>query len=87
MIHNTPHPQAGHTVTLNDGRTLLIEDWWDRVSGTSWQDSRTPVAFHYALRAGTDGLPLDNDVLYGKDTHELGHLVHATEIAQTNEGS
>ncbi|MET8866481.1 hypothetical protein ABZW11_26385 [Nonomuraea sp. NPDC004580] len=80
-IHTTPHALAGQAATLKDGRTLRVEDWWDRAAGESWQVSQTPAAFLYALRVSSDGLPVDNDVVYGKDDAGFGHLVHVTEIA------
>ncbi|MGP3914370.1 hypothetical protein [Nonomuraea sp. 10N515B] len=86
-IHTTPHALAGQSSTLKDGSTLRVEDWWDRVSGESWQVSQAPAAFMYALRSATDALPLDNDVIYGKDDHGIGHLVHVTEIAEPGQAA
>lgn len=85
MIHPTPHALAGQTGSLKDGRTLQVEDWWDRVAGQSWQFSQTPAAFNYALRTSIDALPLDNEVIYGHDAQGIGHLAHATEIAEPGE--
>ena len=89
-MHITPHPYAGQTVTLVDGVELdgqfggglAVEDWNDRVFGQSWQAMQGhPAALAYAVRAAAAGLPLDNDVVYGKTPDGLGHLVHVSELA------
>lgn len=82
-IHPTPFARAGQTVRLKDGSELRIEDYWERVYGKSWQDSDgNPAVYHYALRAAGTGLPLDNEVVYGKDARNIGHLVHVNELAE-----
>lgn len=85
MIHDTPHPWAGQEVTVVvDGQEFpyLVEDWWDRVSGQSWQISvGNPAAIQYALRGGIAGLPYDDEVVYGKVDH-LGHIIHVSEIKE-----
>lgn len=86
MIHKETHPLAGQTVKLAgktfNGSEVRIEDWWDRVYGKSWMDSEgNPAALNYAFRAGSDGLPLGDDVVYGK-IGGLGHLIHVSEIVQ-----
>lgn len=83
MIHNEPHPLAGQTVKVDLGTGPVpyeIEDWWDRVSGSSWMYAEgNPAALAYAFR--TAGLtPIDNEVVYGKAG--LGHLVHVSEIKE-----
>jgi hypothetical protein len=86
--HTTPHPLAGQTVTITadihgDGTTAhkyLVEDWNDRLFGQSWMDMQGhPASLAYAVRSAVAGLPLDNEVVYGKAGH-LGHLVHVSEI-------
>jgi hypothetical protein len=91
--HPEPHPLAGQTVTIRhdvkDAREMVVggasyrvEDWWDRVSGTSWTEaSGNPAAMQYAIRTGcaVDPVPIDDEVLYGK-IDGFGHLVHVTEI-------
>jgi hypothetical protein len=87
MIHEQPHPKARTTVTLPAGvladapTEYCIEDWWDRVSGSSWQHAvGNPAALVYALRSSAKGLPLDDEVVYGK-AGPFGHLVHVSELA------
>lgn len=93
-MHNEPHPLAGKTVRLRDdfkggvgdpapGSEFRVEDYWDspRVGGQSWGASTgNPACIKYAVRAGIFGLPEDDEVLYGKDQHGLGHLIHVSEI-------
>lgn len=87
MIHAEQSPLASSTVTvfIAGGRHVLdmfiIEDWWDRVAGKSWRDcDGNPAALNYAYRAGSNGLPLDDDVLYGKTANGRGLLVHVSEV-------
>lgn len=83
---------AGKTVTLKDGFTdpyngviepgteYYVEGYWDDVTGTSWMYSDgNPAALNYAVRLMPSGLPLDDNVLYGK-IGAFGFLVHVTEI-------
>lgn len=83
--HHQPSPQAGVVVTADIGRgeeTIRIEDWWDRLSGGSWMFADgNPAALKYAMRAGLAGLPIDDQVLYGKDAHDMGHLIHVSEVS------
>ena len=84
MIHNDHHPLALHTVTVTiEGETFpyRVEDYWDRVTGRSWEDSQTsnPAALQYAMRHASSRLPFDNEVLYGK-IGNYGHLVHVSEV-------
>lgn len=80
-LYTTPHPLAGQTVTLADGREYHIEDWNDRVfDGTSWMFMQGHAAsLAFATRAALAGLPLNNEVVYGK-VGPYGHLVHVEEI-------
>ncbi|MCQ9178713.1 hypothetical protein KMT30_06645 [Streptomyces sp. IBSBF 2953] len=86
-MHNTPHPLAGQTVTVTaavDGaqgpHQFRLEDWNDRVFGQSWTHMQgNPVSLAYAMRSGLTGLPLDNEVVYGK-VGPFAHLVHVSEI-------
>lgn len=90
-MHTEAHPQAGQTVTIklvghpqlvNDEYEYRIEDWWDRLTGSSWMHASTignPAAYMYAMRNTTSGLPADDDVVYGK-IGQFGHLVHISEI-------
>jgi hypothetical protein len=83
-LHHDHSPHAGATVTVDVGlgpEPFRVEDWWDRVSGGSWTYAfGNPTALNYAMRAGLSDLPIDDEVLYGKDSHGFGHLVHVTEV-------
>lgn len=92
-MHDSPHPSAGETVILNlraahpqglvhDGDEFHLEDWWDRVSGDSWMFAQgNPAALIYGVRGGLGGLPIDDEVVYGK-VGGLGHLIHVSELAK-----
>lgn len=90
MIHATAFEHAGRTMSLaaplelngrKYGGTVRVEDWWDRVSGSSWAFSRgNPAALMYAVRIAFCGTPDDDEVVYGKDEFGLGHLLHVTEL-------
>lgn len=88
-VHAEPHPLAGKTVALTfsfDGPgeqvgTFRVEDYWDRVSGGSWMTAvGNPAALKYAIRTAAASLPMDDEVVYGKDEHGRGHLVHVSEL-------
>lgn len=83
LNHAAPFEGAGKTYLLKDGTTeYRVEDWNDRVFGQSWMDmTGHPASLVYAMRSAVAGLPLDNDVVYGKIGH-LGHLIHTSELAQ-----
>lgn len=92
MAHNDAHPLAGTTVTLKatdpvrgmvvEGAEFHVEDWWDRLTGGSWQTATgNPAALQYAMRSGFNGLPIDDEVVYGK-IGPFGHLVHVSELGQ-----
>lgn len=95
MKHDQPHPLAGKTVTLNDttrkapdvepGMEYRIEDYWDRVAGMSWMHAEgNPAAIKYAMRSGFGGLPVDDEVVYGK-IGPFGHLIHVSELGDVVE--
>jgi hypothetical protein len=93
MIQNKlSHPMSGKTVILNDnakdhagevvpGAKFVIEDWWDRISGgISWMHSNGNfAAMKYGMRSGFNGIPTDDNVVYGK-IDGLGHIVHVSEF-------
>jgi hypothetical protein len=88
-MHEQAHPLAGQTVQLTitlDGTPcawLRVADWWDRIAGKSWMVcGGSPVCLEYAVHAAVAGLPADDRVVYGKDTHGFGRLVHVTELGE-----
>jgi hypothetical protein len=97
-IHTEQYPSAGQQVTLADGvhlitpdgvidaggRTMLLQDWWDRLAGGSWSRTAGNIAcLNYASRTATAGLPLDDKIVYVKDLEwpTYGHLVHQSEVS------
>lgn len=93
MPNTEQSPLAGKYVTVEadlygEGagfHTFRVEDWWDRLTGRSWMDSNgNPAAMNYAIRGGLSGLPIDDQVLYGK-VGAFGHLVHVSEIKEVQE--
>lgn len=88
MMHDTRHPLAGKTVTVNadlhgDGpgdHQFTIEDWNDRLFGKSWMFMEGhPASLIYAMRSAMTNLPTDNEVVYGK-VGSSGHLIHVSEL-------
>ena len=86
--HDALHPLAGQTVTISADlhgsgsgeHSFEAEDWNDRLFGQSWMYMEGhPASLVYAMRSAVAGLPLDNEVVYGK-VQGLGHLVHVSEI-------
>lgn len=76
IIHKQPSEHAGKEVRLRSGETFRVEDWHDRVMGKSWMEAEgNPAALAYAIRSFKQGLPTDNEVLYGD-----GWLVHVSEV-------
>lgn len=65
---------------IKAGTEYHIEGYWDEITGTSWMFSDgNPAALNYAMRAAVAGLPIDNDVLYGK-IGAFGFLIHRSEV-------
>lgn len=80
-LHDKPFHGAGDTFTLPDGRAFIAEDYWDRVSGHSWQHATgNPAALKYAIRVIHEGLPIDDECVYGKCG--LGDIFHVTELKE-----
>lgn len=92
-VHADGAPSGGTTVTLRDGTEFTVEEWWDRVGDGPWAVeaiNRPPVhhanrlCAEYAERVLADGLPADDEVLYGNRTEPDGrrrpHLVHVNEV-------
>lgn len=86
MSHSSPSPLARQTVTVKAAlpgvagtvHEYHVEDFWDRVGGSSWMDVSNFATLGYAARA-FESLPLDDEVLYGK-VNGLGYLVHVSEV-------
>lgn len=91
-VHSDRSPLAGQTVKIKEGtldpaQNLVVggamywvEDWWDHLTGKTWSESvGNFAAVHYGFRLGVNGLPADNEVVYGK-IGSLGHIVHVSEI-------
>jgi len=90
-MHNEKSPLAGKTVRLKSdvkhfqfeefgGSEFVVEDWWDRIAGKSWMFcDGNPAAMIFGMRSGFNGLPDDDEVLYGH-VGAFGHLVHISEI-------
>nr|MDT0658070.1 hypothetical protein [Micromonospora sp. DSM 115978] len=79
-------PLAGQTVRIKadsvgiGGQECIVEDWWINAAGGSWMFANgNPAALKYAFRSALAGLPIDDEVLYGK-VDGLDHLVHVSEI-------
>lgn len=84
-IHSAESPYKGETVIVQFKGTdelneFVVEDYWDRVTGDSWMWAEgNPAALNYAMRVYQAGLPLDDEVLYGK-VGAFGYLVHVSEV-------
>ncbi len=80
-IHTAPFEGAGKTYSLN-GAPFRVEDYWDRVKGEPWGTSAwNPAALKYAMRIAFTSIPVDNEVVYGKDEVGIEYLVHVSELA------
>lgn len=84
------HELAGKTVILNckpdpdnlNGQQFVIEDWQENVFGKSWMFcDGNPACLKYAMRSVMSGLPMDNEVVYGK-VGPFGHLIHVSELGE-----
>ena len=84
MIHKEQHESAGKDLVIisgeHQGKTITVEDWWDRVAEQSWMDCNgNPACLIYAMRSGFANMPIDNEVFYGK-IGGLGHIIHQSEV-------
>ena len=67
------------------GNSIVIEDWWQKIVGVSWQTSalnRNPAAYNYCLNHQSEYSNHNisvNWVLYGK-IGSLGYLVNVNEL-------
>lgn len=63
--------------------TIAIEGTDREVFGKFWDVCNTPGCILYALRSGTEGIPLGGTVYYGHiEGAGLGELVHESELEQ-----
>jgi len=67
-----------------EGNTILIEDWWKKVTGENWMDSafHNPAAYNYCLNHQSEYNNHSESVdwvLYGK-IGGLGYLVNISEL-------
>lgn len=80
-------PHKGKTLKIKSGVPNIggldfeVEDWWENVSGKSWQvHEGNPASLMYAMRVAQQNLPLDNDVLYGRIDDTSKGLMHLCEL-------
>lgn len=83
-------PQEPQTTFLrggwDDGVAFTVEDWADRMLDRPWADdaAENGLCALYAERVAADGLPDDDEVVYGNLTEPDGRqrpiLVHITEL-------
>lgn len=86
-VKRTPHPLAGKHVKIKnandpnlDGCEFYVEDWWVNVAGQSWKTcDGNPACMAYCGRVIRSGLPLNDEVVYGK-IGSFGYLVHDSEL-------
>lgn len=80
------HPLAGQTLRVacsscDAEKVFTVDDWFENAMGISWKDCpNNPACLNYALRANHFGIPLDEDVVYGKLPAGEIHLVHNLEL-------
>ena len=92
-MHLEKHSKAGQWVKIKPsvkhfqyedfgGSEIRIEDWWDNLSGKSWEVSTgVPGCMVYAIRLASEStIPRDDEVIYGHRKDGFGSLVHVTEI-------
>lgn len=84
-MHTESHALAGKVVTVpdyfgDDDIHFEVEDWWDLLTGGSWQDAEgNPAALQYAMHSLN--IPMDDEVVYGHAVgNGLGYLYHVSEL-------
>lgn len=81
MTHPHPHELAGQTV-LWGAYAFKVQDWWDRVSGQSWNDvPRKGPELTYALQMRRAGVPADDEVVVGTIGGDTV-LLHNTQLGE-----
>jgi hypothetical protein len=79
---------AGQTLRIKvsaagiGGELFAVEDWCVNAMGQSWQTATAnPAALEYAVRSSMQpGLPVDDEVLYGRVVGGRVYLVHVSEL-------
>ena len=86
MIHEQPSEYAGKTVLLHSGAQVIVDDWFDRVEGVSWQTCKILDCRIYGARIGflkKEKVPVDDEVLYCKLVDGgFKHLIHVNEVKE-----
>lgn len=83
--HKARSSHAGRTVTLSSGQAFTVADWFDRVTGMTWQEAAErgdAAAVNYAMRVvspGQDPKTADDDVVIGF-VGLVPYLAHASEL-------
>lgn len=90
VIHDQPHPYAGQLVPLlakdstpgsdKPAAMFRIDDWADRIYGTTWRRKRAFTTTLYSLRAPQLGLPINDDLTILGNLGPLRLLIHTREI-------
>lgn len=91
MIHKAKYEHAGKTVQIIAGQfkgeEYRLEDYWDRISPEPWgMSDGNPACIEYAIRTSTEGVPADDEVVYGK-VGNLGKLMHVTQLGVVIDGT
>ncbi len=70
-----------HVICKANNAVLVVEGTDLEVFGKSWEDNGgNPACLIYACRISKDDLPLNGTVYYTKNEHDMGCLVHESEI-------
>lgn len=90
-MHQNKFEYAGKKIPVADKfihhqyphiKEIVIEDWWDRITGKSWMENRNNSAvMMYLIRINQPGyqIPVDDEVLYGHYKGS-GILIHISEL-------
>jgi len=83
-LHKDSHPLRGYTVKIAKGQfrgsQVFVEDWMDLLLGDNpWDHPGNPSVLAYTVRAATDMLPMDQDVI-GCKLGGFSTIFHVTEL-------
>ncbi len=91
IFHTSEFPGAGKTYTIKscdpvlNGATIRVEDYWDRVMGSEfWTSAIHPMGPRFMLRREQARFPMNEEIVYGKDQHGFGVMVHVTELGEVS---